>query len=123
VNSVLASDEARRNLYDEAIFLKESGHVAEGATCNLFIVRNGKLVTPPGTDNILEGITRASVMDLARKEMGLEVLERSIGRSESLHLRRGLLHRYRRRDRPHRPRRPSATAKAAPHDEAPLSST
>jgi branched-chain amino acid aminotransferase len=82
VNSVLASDEARRNGHDEAIFLTESGHVAEGATCNLFMVRNGKLVTPPGTDNILEGITRASVMDLARNEMGLEVVERSIGRSE-----------------------------------------
>jgi branched-chain amino acid aminotransferase len=82
VNSVLATDEARRNGHDEAIFLTESGHVAEGATCNLFIVRNGKLITPPGTDNILEGITRASIIDLARSEMKLEVVERSIGRSE-----------------------------------------
>ena len=64
------------------IFLTESGHFSEGATCNLFMVRNGKLITPPGTDNILEGIRRASVMDLARNEMGLEVVERSIGRSE-----------------------------------------
>jgi branched-chain amino acid aminotransferase len=82
VNSVLATDEARHNGYDEAIFLTETGHVAEGATCNLFIVRNGKLFTPPGTDNILEGITRASVMELARNEMKLDVVERSIGRSE-----------------------------------------
>jgi branched-chain amino acid aminotransferase len=82
VNSVLATDEARRNGFDEAIFLTETGHVAEGATCNLFMVRNGKLFTPPGTDNILEGITRASVMELARSEMKLEVVERSIGRSE-----------------------------------------
>jgi branched-chain amino acid aminotransferase len=82
VNSVLATDEARRNGYDEAIFLTETGHVAEGATCNLFMVRNGKLFTPPGTDNILEGITRAGVMELARNEMKLEVVERSIGRSE-----------------------------------------
>lgn len=82
VNSVLATDEARRNGHDEAIFLTESGHVAEGATCNLFIVRNGKLITPPGTDNILEGITRAGIIDLARSEMRLEVVERSIGRSE-----------------------------------------
>ena len=56
--------------------------MAEGATCNLFMVRNGKLVTPPGTDNILEGITRASVMELARNEMKMDVVERSIGRSE-----------------------------------------
>ncbi len=79
---MLATDKARRSGHDEAIFLTESGHVAEGATCNLFMVRNGKLITPPGTDNILEGITRASVMDLARYEMSLEVVERSIGRSE-----------------------------------------
>jgi branched-chain amino acid aminotransferase len=82
VNSALASDEARRNGFDEAIFLTESGHVAEGATCNLFMVRGGKLVTPPATDNILEGITRACVMDLARRELKIEVVERSIDRSE-----------------------------------------
>ncbi len=82
VNSVLATDEARRAGHDEAIFLTESGHVAEGATCNVFMARNGVLYTPPSTDNILEGITRASVIELARKEMRLEVEERSIGRSE-----------------------------------------
>jgi branched-chain amino acid aminotransferase len=82
VNSVLAGDEARRNGHDEAIFLNQDGHVAEGATCNIFMVRNGKLITPPVTDNILEGITRASVMDLARNELGVEVVERSIDRTE-----------------------------------------
>ena len=82
VNSVLAGDEARRNGHDEAIFLNSDGHVAEGATCNIFIVRNGKLITPPVTDNILEGITRASVMELAAKELGLDVIERSIDRTE-----------------------------------------
>ena len=82
VNSVLAMDEARRNGFDEAIFLTENGHVAEGATCNLFIIRNGRLITPPPTDNILEGITRASIMELARLELGIEVVERSIDRSE-----------------------------------------
>lgn len=82
VNSVLATDEAKRNGHDEAIFLTEQGHVSEGATCNLFVFRNGKLSTPPATDNILEGITRASIMELARSEMKLEVLERSIARSE-----------------------------------------
>ncbi len=82
VNSVLAGDEARRNGHDEAIFLTQDGHVAEGATCNIFAVRNGKLITPPVTDNILEGITRDGVMQLARNELKLEVYERSIDRSE-----------------------------------------
>jgi branched-chain amino acid aminotransferase len=82
VNSVLAVDEARRNGYDEAIFLNENGHVAEGATSNLFMVRDGKLITPPGTDNILEGITRASIIELAERELALPVVERSIDRSE-----------------------------------------
>lgn len=82
VNSALAGDEARRNGYDEAIFLTEDGHVAEGASCNIFIVRHGALITPPPTDNILEGITRAAVMELARRELHLETQERSIDRSE-----------------------------------------
>jgi branched-chain amino acid aminotransferase len=82
VNSVLATDEMRRSGFDEAIMLNESGHVAEGATCNLFMVRAGKLVTPPVYDNVLEGITRNSVIELARREMRIEVVERSIDRSE-----------------------------------------
>jgi branched-chain amino acid aminotransferase len=82
VNSVLASDEARQNGFDEAILLNESGHVAEGATCNLFMIRSGRLITPPVHDNVLEGITRDSVMQLARRELGLEIVERSIDRSE-----------------------------------------
>jgi branched-chain amino acid aminotransferase len=84
VNSVLASDEAHRSGFDEAILLNESGHVAEGATCNLFMVRHGKLITPPVHDNVLEGITRDSIMQLARREMRLEVIERSIDHSELL---------------------------------------
>ena len=82
VNSALASDEVRRAGFDEAIFLNENGHVAEGATCNIFMVRKGKLVTPPVTDNVLEGITRDSIMELAQRELGLHVVERSIDRSE-----------------------------------------
>jgi branched-chain amino acid aminotransferase len=82
VNSVLATTEAHRHGYDEAILLNESGHVAEGATCNLFMVRHGKLITPPPSDNILEGITRASVIELARRELHMEVIERSIDRTE-----------------------------------------
>jgi branched-chain amino acid aminotransferase len=82
VNSGLATDEARRGGFDEAILLNESGHVAEGATCNIFMVRKGRLITPPVTENVLEGITRDSVMELARRELGLEVVERAIDRSE-----------------------------------------
>lgn len=82
VNSALAGDEARRNGFDEAIFLTEEGHVAEGATCNIFLVRGGKLVTPPGSENILEGITRNCVMELAHNELHLEVIERPVDRSE-----------------------------------------
>lgn len=82
VNSALASDDARRSGFDEAILLNESGHVAEGATCNLFMVRDGRLITPPVTENILEGITRDCVMTLAQREMGLTVVERPIDRSE-----------------------------------------
>jgi branched-chain amino acid aminotransferase len=82
VNSALASDEARHCGFDEAILLNESGHVAEGATCNIFMVRKGELITPPVTENALEGITRGSVMELAQRELGLRVVERVIDRSE-----------------------------------------
>jgi branched-chain amino acid aminotransferase len=82
VNGALASDEARRNGFDEAILLTEAGHVAEAATSNIFLVRHGNLITPPPSENILEGVTRASVMDLARQELHLEVIERPIDRSE-----------------------------------------
>jgi branched-chain amino acid aminotransferase len=82
VNSALAGDEARRNGFDEAIFLTEEGHVAEGATCNIFLVRNGKLITPPGTENILEGITRNCIIEIARNELHIEVFKRPVDRSE-----------------------------------------
>ncbi len=82
VNSALATDEARRAGHDEAIFLTEAGHVAEGATCNIFMVRNGTLYTPPPTDNILEGLTRAGILELAASELKMPVVERSIARSE-----------------------------------------
>jgi branched-chain amino acid aminotransferase len=82
VNSALASDEARRNGFDEAILLNNSGHVAEGATCNLFMLRHGELITPSVNEDVLEGITRDAVMQLARRELGLRVVERAIDRSE-----------------------------------------
>ena len=81
-NSALASDEAHRSGFDEAILLNESGHVTEGATCNLFMLRKGRLSTPDVAENVLEGITRDSVMELATREMGMEIAERPIDRSE-----------------------------------------
>ena len=81
-NSALASDEARRSGFDEAILMNESGHVTEGATCNLFMLRNGRLITPAVNENVLEGITRDSIMELVRRELGLEIVERPIDRSE-----------------------------------------
>ncbi len=82
VNSALAKSEAHWNGYDEAIVLNQDGHVAEGSAMNLFIVRDGRLRTPAVSDNILEGITRNTVIEFAKNELGLEVAERSIDRSE-----------------------------------------
>jgi len=82
VNSALAAQEARDRGYDEAIFLNESGHVAEGSAMNIFIVREGRLATPDVTQGILEGITRDSVMTLAAEVLSLETETRSIDRAE-----------------------------------------
>ena len=82
VNSALASDDARRAGFDEAILLNESGHVAEGSTSNIFMVRKGRLITPPVTENLLEGITRQAVMELAERELGMRAAERPVDRSE-----------------------------------------
>ncbi len=81
VNSALAGNEARAAGYDEAIFLTAEGHVCEGSASNIFLVRQGKLITPPVTENILEGITRSTVMDLAR-DFWVETVERPVDRSE-----------------------------------------
>ncbi len=82
VNSALAKTEALENGFHEAIMLDERGHVSEGSGENVFLVRRGKLITPPPSDNILEGITAESVATLARDELGIETVERSIDRSE-----------------------------------------
>ena len=82
VNGALAKSEAQLNGYDEAIVLTADGHVSEGSAENLFIVRDGKLVTPPVTDNILEGITRRALMRMAREELEVEVIERAVDRTE-----------------------------------------
>jgi branched-chain amino acid aminotransferase len=82
LNSALASLEVLQNGYDEAIFLTHDGKVCEGPGENVFLVKKGKLVTPPLSDDILEGITRDTVMTLAREELGMEVVERSVSRTE-----------------------------------------
>jgi len=82
VNSALAKTEALENGFDEAIMLDDRGHVSEGSGENIFILRGGKLITPPPSDNILEGITRESIITIARDELGVETVERSIDRSE-----------------------------------------
>jgi branched-chain amino acid aminotransferase len=82
VNGALAKSEAQLNGFDEAIVLTADGHVSEGSAENLFVVKNGVLITPPVTDNILEGITRRRLLEIAREDLGIETLERSIDRTE-----------------------------------------
>jgi branched-chain amino acid aminotransferase len=82
VSSALAKTEAVTNGFDEAILLTADGHVAEGSAENIFIIRDGVVHTPPVSDAILEGITRASLMELLRQELRIEVRERTIDRSE-----------------------------------------
>lgn len=82
VNSAFARTEAHWNGFDEAIVLDQEGHVSEGSAENIFMIRNGEVFTPSVKDNILEGITRATLMELMRDEFGLKVTERSIDRSE-----------------------------------------
>lgn len=81
-NSALIKTDANRSGFDEALVLDNNGHISEGSAMNVFMLRDGVLVTPPVTDNILEGITRRSVIELARQELGLTVIERSIDRTE-----------------------------------------
>jgi len=82
INSAFAKSEAMENGYDEAIMLSSDGHVSEGSAENLFMLRDGVFATPPVTDDILEGITRSLLMGLIRDELGLEVVERAIDRTE-----------------------------------------
>ena len=82
VNSALAKTEAYERGFDEAIFLTQEGHVCEGSGENIFLVMGGKLVTPPPSDDILIGITRDTIMKLAKKEFGIETVERSIDPKE-----------------------------------------
>ncbi len=82
INTALAVDEAQRAGYDDAIFLTQDGHVSEASAANIFLLRKGRLITPPVTADILEGIARDCVMELAEKELGMPVLERDVDRTE-----------------------------------------
>lgn len=82
VNSSLIKSDAVMAGFDEGLVLNADGHLSEGSAMNFFMVREDVLYTPPITDNILEGITRRTIMELAREELGMEVVERSIDRTE-----------------------------------------
>ncbi|WP_292818943.1 branched-chain amino acid transaminase [Methylophilus sp.] len=81
MNSILAHQEAAQDGYQEALLLDVDGFVAEGSGENIFIIRNGKLYTPDLT-SALEGITRDTIIHLAKVELGLEVIEKRITRDE-----------------------------------------
>lgn len=81
-NSALIKTDAVRAGFDEALVLNQDGHLSEGSAMNIFMVRNNTVITPPITDNILEGITRRTVMELIEQELGIPVIERQIDRTE-----------------------------------------
>jgi branched-chain amino acid aminotransferase len=82
INSVLAKLEATDNGFDEAIMLDQSGHVSEGSAENIFIKRGDVWITPPPSSDILEGVTRAMLMELITQELRLRVVERPVDRTE-----------------------------------------
>jgi branched-chain amino acid aminotransferase len=82
INSALSKSDALENGFDEAIVLTENGHVSEGSAENVFLFKDGAFVTPPVTDDILEGITRALIIGMIRDHLQLPVIERSIDRTE-----------------------------------------
>jgi len=81
-NSALVKSDAALSGFDEALVLTQDGHLSEGSAMNIFMVKNGVVITPPITENILEGITRRSAIELVREELGLPVIERQIDRTE-----------------------------------------
>jgi len=81
-NNALAKTEAIEHGFDEAIMLDQAGHISEGTGENIFLVINGKLVTPAIYNNTLMGITRDTAIKLAQNELGIETIERNIARYE-----------------------------------------
>lgn len=81
-NTAFMKTEAQLNGFDEALVLSQQGYVVEGSAENVFLVRDGVLITPPIHEDILEGVTRATILELVREELGMEAIERPIGRTE-----------------------------------------
>ena len=81
VNSVLAKQDAIDSGYDDCVFLDASGHVCESSAANIFIVRDGVLITPNNTSDLLEGISRRTILELARGQ-GIECIEREVDLTE-----------------------------------------
>ena len=81
-NSALIKTDAVLAGYDEALVLNEDGHVSEASAANIFIIRKGVAITPSINSNVLEGIVRRSLIELLRDELGVEVVEREIDRTE-----------------------------------------
>lgn len=81
-NSALIKSEAQLNGFDDAIVLNQDGHVSEASAANFMMIRDGRLITPSISDNVLEGITRNTVLQLARERLNLKVDQRPIDRSE-----------------------------------------
>jgi branched-chain amino acid aminotransferase len=81
VNMAFQKSEAELNGFDEALVLTPDGHASEASAANLFVIRDGTILTPPVSDDILEGVTRKAIIQLARDE-GIPVEVRSIDRSE-----------------------------------------
>ena len=83
LNSIIATQEAKRNGFDEAILLDKDGNVSEAPGENIFVVREGQLITPPLSSSALEGITRDAIMKIGR-DLDIPVLEQNVTRSELL---------------------------------------
>ena len=81
-NSAFIKSDAIRAGFDEALVLTQEGHISEGSAMNVFMVRDGEVITPPVTENILEGITRKSILEFLKNELGVPVIERPIDRTE-----------------------------------------
>jgi len=81
-NSALIKSDAQLSGFDEALVLTQDGHISEGSAMNIFMVKDNMIITPPITENILEGITRRTAIELASEELQLPVVERQIDRTE-----------------------------------------
>ncbi len=82
INSAFIKTDAANAGFDEALVLNVDGHLSEGSAMNFFMVRDGVIITPPTTDNILEGITRRTIIELAAQELHVPLVERSVDRTE-----------------------------------------